>query len=106
MSNNDSFYLSMLYDFYKDLLTDKQKKYFEEYYFMDFSLSEIAENYQVSRNAVFDQLNNTVKILENYEEKLKLYHAYLVRKDLIAKIKELSDDSEVLDLLAKLEGVE
>ena len=41
-------YLNNLYDCYKELLTDKQKMYFEDYYFNNLSLSEIAENYDVS----------------------------------------------------------
>ncbi|MDE5547316.1 MAG: DNA-binding protein, partial [Anaeroplasmataceae bacterium] len=45
-----------LYDTYGVLLTDKQKNYFERYYFDDLSITEIASNFEVSRNAVFDQL--------------------------------------------------
>ncbi|MDE7100539.1 MAG: hypothetical protein K2O05_01640 [Anaeroplasmataceae bacterium] len=61
-----------LYDVYQDLLTDKQKSYFEEYYFDDLSIGEIAENHAVSRNAVFDQLKRVIGILKDYEAKLKL----------------------------------
>lgn len=61
-----------LYDVYQDLLTDKQKSYFEEYYFDDLSIGEIAENHTVSRNAVFDQLKRVIGILKDYEAKLKL----------------------------------
>ena len=53
-----------LYDLYGSLLTDKQKVYFEDYYFLDLSISEIAENYAVSRNAVFDQIKRVTKALE------------------------------------------
>ncbi|MDE7213906.1 MAG: DNA-binding protein, partial [Anaeroplasmataceae bacterium] len=45
-----------LYDAYGLLLTDKQRDYFESYYFDDLSISEIASNFEVSRNAVFDQI--------------------------------------------------
>ena len=61
-----------LYDIYHNLLTDKQRMYFEDYYYADLSLSEIADNYNVSRNAVHDQLKRTVSELEDYEEKLHL----------------------------------
>lgn len=61
-----------LYDIYKPLLTDKQKKYFEDYYFEDLSIGEIAENYQISRNAVFDQIKRVTAILMDYEAKLSL----------------------------------
>ncbi len=62
-----------LFDIYSELLTEKQKSYFEDYYYMDLSLSEIADNYGVSRNAVFDMLKKTEQILQNYEEKLKIH---------------------------------
>ncbi len=65
-------YLNELYDFYKELFTIKQREYFEEYYFENYSLSEIAENNRVSRNAVFNQLKIVEKKLYEYEEKLKL----------------------------------
>ena len=48
-------YYSELYDLYKNLLTDKQKSYFEEYYFKNLSFSEIAENYNISRNGVYNK---------------------------------------------------
>lgn len=65
-------YYSELYDLYHNLLTEKQKEYFECYYFDNLSFSEIAENYKVSRNAVYRQLKFTKDLLEDYEEKLLL----------------------------------
>ncbi len=65
-------YLSNLYDYYKELFTDKQKMYFEDYYFNDLSLSEIAENSSVSRNAVFNQLKIMEEKLIELENCLKL----------------------------------
>ena len=61
-----------LYDAYGLLLTDKQRDYFESYYFDDLSISEIASNFEVSRNAVFDQIKRVNLILMDYEEKLKI----------------------------------
>lgn len=66
-------YYGELYDLYGGLLTDKQKKYFEDYYFLNLSLGEMAENYQVSRNAIFRQVHIVTKKLEEYEEILQLY---------------------------------
>ena len=51
-------YLNNLYDYYKGLFTDKQQEYFEEYYYNNLSLSEIAENNNVIRNAVHNQVKN------------------------------------------------
>ena len=66
-------YLNNLYDYYGGLFTDKQQEYFEAYYFDDLSLSEIAENNGVSRNAVHGQIKIVEEKLLFYEEKLKLY---------------------------------
>lgn len=64
--------LNKLYDIYGELLTDKQKAYYEYYYLQDYSLSEISEILNVSRNAVHMQLKNVISHLENYEEKLSV----------------------------------
>ena len=66
-------YYNNLYDCYYKLLTEKQRNYFENYYFENLSLSEISENYNVSRNAVYKQIQITIKKLVEYEEKLSLY---------------------------------
>ena len=71
MENRDK--LIILYDYYGELLTDLQKEYFEDYYFSNLSLSEIAENNNISRNAVHNQLKVCTEKLENYEEVLKLF---------------------------------
>ncbi len=65
--------LIILYDFYGELLNDKQKSYFEDYYFNNLSLGEISENENVSRNAVHKSIKSIERKLYNYEEKLKLY---------------------------------
>ena len=90
-------YLIDLYDYYSDLLTDKQKEYFEYYYFENQSLSEISENIKVSRNAIHNSLKETVNKLELYESKLELYKKAQKIKEIIKtldkkieeKIKEL-----------------
>lgn len=67
-------YYNDLYDLYKNLLTEKQQEYFEEYFFNNLSLSEMAENYNVSRNAISKQLNVIKEKLDDYEKKLGLYN--------------------------------
>ena len=69
-------YYINLFDFYGDLLTEKQRQYFKDYYFDDASLAEIATVYGVSRNAIFDQLQKIYRILEEYESKLGLYKKF------------------------------
>ncbi len=80
--------LTNLYDYYKELLTNKQQNYFEEYYFNNLSLSEISENYNVSRNAVHKQLKEISSKLLEYEEKLKLLNKSKKIKKLIENIDE------------------
>lgn len=66
-------YYNTLYSYYKSLLTDKQQAIFSSYYEDDYSLSEIAENLKISRNAVWDTLKKVIDKLEEYESKLNLY---------------------------------
>ena len=66
-------YYNNLYDLYKNLLTEKQQEYFEEYYFNNLSLSEMADNYNISRNAISKQLSVIKNKLGDYENKLNLY---------------------------------
>ncbi len=65
-------YYINLFDIYKNLLTEKQVDYFESYYLEDFTLKEISENYNISRNAVFDQVKKVINILENFENNLNI----------------------------------
>jgi predicted DNA-binding protein YlxM (UPF0122 family) len=95
-----------LYDIYQDLLTDKQKAYFESYYFDDYSITEIAENMNVSRNAVHDPLKRTVKKLYDFESKLNIKQTNKERQIIISKIKEQNNDSLVANLIDELEKVE
>lgn len=69
----NKFYLIDLYDIYGSLLTEKQKNYFEDYYFDNLTLKEISENNSVSRNAVHNSLKETEEKLINYEKNLRIY---------------------------------
>ncbi len=95
----DIIYYNNLYDLYGDLLTEKQKKYFEDYYFHNLSFSEMAENYGVSRNAVFRQIHITINKLEEYESKLKLLFKKNKIIELSDKISDLKIKQEIIDLL-------
>lgn len=63
-------HMGLLYDYYGELLTDKQRMALEYYYFDDYSLAEIAEHMGSSRQAVSDLLKRTEQRLEEYEERL------------------------------------
>lgn len=84
-------YYTMLYDVYGRLLTDKQKKYFEEYYFKNLSLSELATTYNISRNAIHKQIKETIKRLENYENNLKLAK----KTEMLENIMETISDKDI-----------
>ena len=81
-------YLVNLYDYYGVLLTEKQQQYFENYYFDDLSLGEIAENDNVSRNAVHGQLKNVEERLQFYEKSLHLYENRGKVLNLLSQISE------------------
>ena len=76
-------YLTNLFDYYGELLTDKQQIYFKDYYFNNLTLSEIAENENVSRNAIHKQIKDSENKLLNYEKVLKQYQNSLKIKEII-----------------------
>ena len=63
-------YLNNLYDCYNELLSDKQKEYFCDYYQNNLTLAEMALNYGISRNAIHRQIKKIAELLEFYESKL------------------------------------
>lgn len=75
--------MNFLLDFYQVLLTGKQRNYMEMYYLEDYSLGEISELHQVSRQAVYDNIKRTETMLETYENKLHLYEKFSKRTELI-----------------------
>ena len=80
--------MNALFEFYAALLTDKQMNYIELYYADDYILAEIAEEFGVSRQAVYDNIKSTEKILEDYEMKLHMYSDYIVRSQIFDQIIE------------------
>ena len=92
-------YLNNLYDLYGILLTEKQQKYFEEYYFNNLSYGEISEKYGISRNAIFHQLKIIENKLLDYEKKLKLYYKKEKINDIINNIDDSKIKKELEDLI-------
>ena len=62
--------LNRLFDIYKNLLSEGQSEVMDEYLSFDFTISEIAENLSISRQAVLDSITKAEKKLKNLEEKL------------------------------------
>lgn len=92
------FYLIDLYDIYGELLTLRQKEYFEDYYFNNLTLSEMSENYGVSRNAIHKQLKEVEEKLNKYEEVLQINKKNKRIKEICIN---LNDDikNKILDVL-------
>lgn len=88
----------MLYDFYGELLTQHQKKIYEDVIFNDFSLSEIADEQGISRQGVHDIIKRCDKILADYEEKLHLVEKFSKIKSMIQEINRLTDDENIKKL--------
>ncbi|SDG96922.1 hypothetical protein SAMN05192534_101183 [Alteribacillus persepolensis] len=102
--------MNALFDFYQPLLTLKQQKYMELYFLDDFSLGEISEHFHVSRQAVYDNIRRTEAMLEEYEEKLGLYHKYQERRkhyrELRKYAKESSPSPGLMKTIHELEKLE
>ena len=91
-------YLIDLYDIYSDLLNDKQREYFELYYFDNLSLGEISDNIGISRNAIYKQIKTVENKIIFFEDKLKLYAKNLKLKDIIDKEKDKNIKIELENL--------
>ena len=89
---------SLLYDFYGELLTKRQREVMELYHGENLSLAEIAEEFGISRQAVHDALRNGQKALDGYEEKLGLVQRFLRTENAIEKI-----DHQILELIEKVQ---
>ena len=81
---------NMLYDFYGELLTEHQRKVYENAVYHDLSLSEIADELGISRQGVHDLLKRCDKIMAGYEEKLKLVSKFGATKEKVNEIKKIA----------------
>lgn len=110
---NQAYRMAMLYDFYGDLLTDRQKEFYDLYYNEDLSLAEIAENYSISRQGVRDVIVRAEASMTEIEDKTHLIRRfYEMQKELtsigetISKIDALNQEklgsAELEELLSAL----
>ncbi len=99
--------MNYLFDFYQSLLTNKQKNYLEFFYLQDYSLSEIADTFEVSRQAVYDNIRRTGDLVEDYESKLRLYQRFEKRRELYNLMKQSLNQPELLkQYITQLEELE
>lgn len=81
---------TLLYDFYGELLTERQQQVYESVVLEDYSLSEIAEDLGISRQGVHDMIKRCNHTLEEYESRLHLVEKFLCIRKQVQKIKELA----------------
>lgn len=89
---------SLLYDFYGELLTEHQKRVFEDVVLNDYSLSEVAADLEISRQGVHDMIKRCNKILSGYESKLHLVEKFLHIREKVNEIHDLTEDTKVKQL--------
>ncbi len=96
-----------LIDTYSSMLTERQKDVLHDYYFLNLSLSEIAENYDITRQAIKDILDRGLNQCYNFEEKLHIYSNLLKTRQKLNKILQLNDinkiKEEIINIINDLE---
>lgn len=104
MDINKTLNINNLIDFYGELLTPKQQQILKDYYFYNISLSEIAENLSISRQAVRDSLKTSEKLMLNFENKLKLIAKHEAQCVLVSELSQKYNCEELLKVLKVWEG--
>ena len=94
-----------LYDFYGELLTDHQKRIYEDVVYQDLSISEIAKQEGVSRQGIFDMIKRCDRALQGYEEKLHLVERFLKNQKQIKLIYELSREDNQEDVQDRMKKI-
>lgn len=93
--------ISNLIDVYGNLLTDKQLNYIKMYYFEDLSLNEIADEFNVSKNAVYDSITKSINNLKEIDDKLNFISKREQRIKLYSKI----DNEDLKKELMKIDSL-
>ena len=102
MSLEENLRITSLIDTYGKLITTKQFEVVSSYYYDNLTLSEIGDNYNISRQAVNDCINQSVKALETYEEKLQLLAKNEAIIDKLTKVANDSNNAELSSRLAEI----
>ena len=102
---DDFEYRVLLYDFYGQLLTPDQREVYDEHVMEDLTVSEIAQNRGVSRQAVSDLIKRTEKILALYEEKLGLVGRFINIRKRIGDIRALAVKNGQSEIAGMIEGI-
>ena len=97
--------LSILYDFYGELLSDHKKQIFEDYVLNDLSLSEIAAEQGISRQGVYDIVRRCTTELKEYEAKLSLVGRFKSIKEKLSAIKEIVSEVSTNKAMAQINRI-
>ena len=99
---DDTVFRTMLFDFYGELLTEKQREYFDLHYNDDLSLSEIAEQMGISRQGVWDIINRADATLRETERKTGLLNRFNKRREALLDIEnDLTELCRITDAGAR-----
>ena len=93
---NQAYRMALLFDFYGDMLTDRQKEFFDLYYNEDLSLSEIAENYGITRQGVRDVIVRAEGIMQELEDKTGIIRRFQKMQEQLEAVETAAN--EILDL--------
>ena len=85
---------ALLYDFYGELLTEHQRKVYEDVVLNDYSLSEVADDLGISRQGVHDMVKRCNRLLDGYEEKLQLVQRFLSIRRSVEQIQVLAQGAD------------
>ena len=88
---NQAYRMALLYDFYGDVLTERHKEFYDLYYNEDLSLSEIAENYGISRQGVRDVIVRAEATLTELEDKTGIIRRFHVMQDQLKEVQSAVD---------------
>ena len=113
---NQAYRMALLYDFYGDMLTDRQKEFYDLYYNEDLSLAEIAENYGITRQGVRDVIVRAEAILTELEDKTGIIRRFHRMQEQFGQMETVVDaiaqrneahwqDDELESLCGQLKGV-
>ena len=94
---NQTYRMTMLFDFYGEVLTPRQKEFFDLYYNEDLSLAEIAENYGISRQGVRDVIVRAEAIMTDLEDKTGLMKRFMLMQQQVQAILDAAEKSQTVN---------
>lgn len=94
---NQTYRMTMLFDFYGEVLTPRQKEFFDLYYNEDLSLAEIAENYGISRQGVRDVIVRAEAIMTDLEDKTDLMKRFMLMQQQVQAILDAAEKIQTVN---------